>query len=421
MLRKTLLVCGILSSMLYAAMMVVVAQQWPGYSSASQTISELSAIGAPTRSLWLVARRRLHRARDRLRLGRLEIGRSTSVSLRISGGLILGYGSLGLLWPFAPMHLRDALAAGGSTLSDTLHIALSSVTVLLMFFAIGFGGAAFGKRFRAYSAATLVILLTFGVLTFFDAPRVAANLPTPWIGVWERVNVGVFLLWIVVLAIVLLRREERAAEIGRGAASAPPRVDGQVSRGFEPVREAFVDNFARRHELGGACCAYPPWRDRRRSLGRQQKQADRRALGAEHDGGRPLRHQRAGCDDARRRPLAWMARLRGTRLRVLAGVRAARQGAHHRTPAPGTPGRTVRHQRTSRPEHRRRSRSPGRGAGAPEARVGTWHAAGVPRADARVLRGRAVAAGRPEAPQPRTILPGRDRIAAWPGPVSPFA
>jgi CubicO group peptidase (beta-lactamase class C family) len=33
-------------------------------------------------------------------------------------------------------------------------------------------------------------------------------------------------------------------------------VDGQVSRGFEAVREAFADNFAQRFELGGACCAY---------------------------------------------------------------------------------------------------------------------------------------------------------------------
>jgi CubicO group peptidase (beta-lactamase class C family) len=33
-------------------------------------------------------------------------------------------------------------------------------------------------------------------------------------------------------------------------------VDGHVSRGFEAVREAFADNFARRGELGGACCAY---------------------------------------------------------------------------------------------------------------------------------------------------------------------
>jgi hypothetical protein len=33
-------------------------------------------------------------------------------------------------------------------------------------------------------------------------------------------------------------------------------VEGHVSPGFEAVREAFADNFARRGELGGACCAY---------------------------------------------------------------------------------------------------------------------------------------------------------------------
>ena len=33
-------------------------------------------------------------------------------------------------------------------------------------------------------------------------------------------------------------------------------VEGHVSPGFEMVREAFADNFANRHELGGACCAY---------------------------------------------------------------------------------------------------------------------------------------------------------------------
>src|SRR5262245_26406633 len=33
-------------------------------------------------------------------------------------------------------------------------------------------------------------------------------------------------------------------------------IEGQVGRGFEPVREEFADNFTRRGELGGACCAY---------------------------------------------------------------------------------------------------------------------------------------------------------------------
>jgi CubicO group peptidase (beta-lactamase class C family) len=33
-------------------------------------------------------------------------------------------------------------------------------------------------------------------------------------------------------------------------------VEGHVSAGFEPVRDAFEENFGRRGEVGGACCAY---------------------------------------------------------------------------------------------------------------------------------------------------------------------
>jgi len=34
------------------------------------------------------------------------------------------------------------------------------------------------------------------------------------------------------------------------------RIEGQVSAGFEAVRNAFAENFVRRYELGGACCVY---------------------------------------------------------------------------------------------------------------------------------------------------------------------
>ena len=33
-------------------------------------------------------------------------------------------------------------------------------------------------------------------------------------------------------------------------------VEGRVAAGFEPVRDAFAENFTRRGELGGACCAF---------------------------------------------------------------------------------------------------------------------------------------------------------------------
>jgi CubicO group peptidase (beta-lactamase class C family) len=39
-------------------------------------------------------------------------------------------------------------------------------------------------------------------------------------------------------------------------ASSRIRIEGQVSAGFDAVRDAFAENFSRRHELGGACCVY---------------------------------------------------------------------------------------------------------------------------------------------------------------------
>jgi hypothetical protein len=214
MARRSLLVCGILSSLLYVAMTIFVAMQWETYSSASQTISELSAIGAPTRSLWAVPGAIYTVLVTAFGWGVWKSARRIR-ALRIAGGLILAYGALGVLWPFAPMHLRETLAAGGGTLSDTIHLVLASVTVLLMLLAISFAATAFGTRFRVYSLATLAILTAFGALTFLDAPRIAANLPTPWIGVWERINIGVFLLWVVVLATTLLRVKDAAAATDR--------------------------------------------------------------------------------------------------------------------------------------------------------------------------------------------------------------
>ena len=202
--RKLLLACGIAASLLYGAMIWVI--RYEGYSPISQTVSELSAWGVSTRPLWMV----LGSLYDALMIA-FALGVWASASgkrtLRMVGGLLLAYGLLGLAWPFASMHQRQVLAAGGGTLADTGHLVLAGVTVALMFAAMAFGAAAFGTRFRIYSIATIVILLAFGALTSSNASRVAANLPTPWAGLWERINIVVFLIWVVVMAVVLLRTQ----------------------------------------------------------------------------------------------------------------------------------------------------------------------------------------------------------------------
>jgi len=214
--RKALLVCGVASSLLYAAMIWGI--RYEGYSPISQVPSELTAIGAPTQALWA-------------RLGWIYTVLITAFgigvwksaggnrALRLVGGFILAQASLALLWPFAPMHQREVLAAGGGTSSDTLHQVLAAVTVFLMFLAIGFGATAFGKRFRLYSIVTIVVLLVFGGLTFLEAPRLEMNLPTPWIGLWERINISVFLLWVVALGAMLWRTGSAHREIAGGGTS----------------------------------------------------------------------------------------------------------------------------------------------------------------------------------------------------------
>jgi hypothetical protein len=202
MARKTLLVCGIASSLLYVAMTALLAWRWPQYDSWSQTISELSAVDAPTRPMWV-----LPGVFYTVLIALFGCGVAWSAGpnrrLRIVGWLILAYGSLGLVWPFAPMHLREVLAAGGGTVSDTMHLVLAAVTVVLMLVALGVGGLALGPQFRAYSFVSLIVLGICGALTFGEAPQVAVNGPTPWIGLWERINLGVFLVWIIVLAVAV--------------------------------------------------------------------------------------------------------------------------------------------------------------------------------------------------------------------------
>jgi len=206
-LVSVLLICGIVASVLYFAMNVFIPLQWQGYSFASQVISELSAIDAPTRSLWVP----LGVAYGVLMLafgwGVWVSGRGNR-PLRIAGALIFIYSIIGLAWP--PMHQREVVAAGGATLTDTLHIVWSIAWVVFMLAAIAFGAFALGKGFRRYSIATLAILVAFGVLTGLDAPKLSTNLPTPLIGVWERIQIGVVIVWEMVLAIALLRMQRAA-------------------------------------------------------------------------------------------------------------------------------------------------------------------------------------------------------------------
>jgi hypothetical protein len=96
-----LLFCGILSSLLYVAMNVYVPMQWEGYDIASQAVSELSAIDAPTRTLWV----QLVIPYTILAIGfgcGVWMSAGGSRALRVVGGVFIADGVIAPFWPPLP-------------------------------------------------------------------------------------------------------------------------------------------------------------------------------------------------------------------------------------------------------------------------------------------------------------------------------
>jgi pimeloyl-ACP methyl ester carboxylesterase len=203
MWRSTLLKCGIVAAVLYTAMTLFAGMLWDGYSAGSQTISELSAIDAPTRALW-VALGTVYTVLIFAFGWMVWKSAPPNRALRLVGVLLMLHGVFGAFWP--PMHQRVVLAATGGTLTDTLHVVWAGVTGLFFVLETGVGAAALGKRFRLYSIVTMAIGLACGAITGTYTSQIQANLATPWVGVWERISTIAYMLWLAVLATALLRR-----------------------------------------------------------------------------------------------------------------------------------------------------------------------------------------------------------------------
>lgn len=205
-LQRILLICGIVSSVLYLAMNIVVPMMAHQYSVTSQTVSELSAIGAETRYLWVALA---------IPYGCLVIAFGFGVwlsagkqnLLKAVGFLLIFNSFVGFFWP--PMSLRG----DPPVLADALHIVFTGVVVMTFILEMIFAAAAIGGAFRIYSILSIIVLGVFGALTGLEAPRIMVNLPTPMIGVWERISIGSYILWIAVFATVLLRRESQGRAV----------------------------------------------------------------------------------------------------------------------------------------------------------------------------------------------------------------
>src|SRR5437762_8743894 len=112
MVRKVLLVCGILAALLYVGSDILAALSWEGYSYTAQSVSELRALGAPTRT-FLVPILTLYSVLEIAFALGMWLTAGPKRSLRITAGLLLALGVLDLTAYFFPMHLREEISQTG--------------------------------------------------------------------------------------------------------------------------------------------------------------------------------------------------------------------------------------------------------------------------------------------------------------------
>jgi hypothetical protein len=206
-IQKALLVCGVIGPLLKVGTDLLAGNLWDGYNFTSRSISDLSAIGAPTRSLVVP----LDLIADVLLIAfALGVWRLAGGNrwLRVTAVMIFGNAAFLFIGIFFPFHLGEAM----STFPNTMNTIVIGISVLFLLLATGFGAAAYRNWFRLFSIGIFLLFLAGDIWATRHTPFVLAGQRGPLVGVQERTMLYSYLLWVLVLAVFLLRQERVLAQ-----------------------------------------------------------------------------------------------------------------------------------------------------------------------------------------------------------------
>jgi len=201
--------------------------QWEGYSFRDQTISELGAIGAPSRVVFTVLLLLVYGLMLAFGVGVWKAsGRNRR--LKVVGGLIVGVAVLALtVGQFAAMRMRGTEQG----LAGALHLVEGMVAMLMVFSSMGIAATALGRRFRLYTIATIVLVLGFGAWSTLEVSQVEQGLATPWLG--SSPTILTFML--PFLRAVRCGRAPPAAVTASTSATAPGLSSGRSCLSLGPL------------------------------------------------------------------------------------------------------------------------------------------------------------------------------------------
>jgi hypothetical protein len=195
MLRRILFSFGMAAVLVYVVTVILGGILRPGYNHLSMAVSELIAAGAPNKTLldalfiaynlflivfaWVVG---------------MSV-RSDGRPLAVAGAVILAaVGLLGLVMTlFFPMDPRGSPTTSAGTVHLVLASLLSLGSILSIVF-LTFGGKE-RDAFWFYSMASFILVFLSGAFA-----AVSAAQGSPFLGLAERITIGLFLQWVAGLS-----------------------------------------------------------------------------------------------------------------------------------------------------------------------------------------------------------------------------
>ena len=191
--------CGILAPIVFVLALIVFSLLTPNYSNLTNAISELGALGAPYALAWNVV--------GFILVGVLIVAYAWGLHMGIHpepGAIIVpllvgisGIGSIGL-------GIFPAEAGFRPSTQTTLHFVMVSVNylpfILVAFiFAFRLKGDPYWKRWMLFS----IVMGVLAIASFFIPRTIPAGLS-------QRIGLGAYFMWVLVMGYALLRRPVRS-------------------------------------------------------------------------------------------------------------------------------------------------------------------------------------------------------------------
>jgi len=204
MLRKVLIYCGIVAPVLYVITAIVGAAVRDDYSHIVNAISELISNGAPNKAILDIVFNIYNALLLAFAIGAYSVLKNFPRLCRISMGIFIAVQVLSFSWGFFPMDPMGAEATFAGTMHNILGGVVALVTIIMpLLMGLGLRRLDGFQDYAKYSFISSAIIFVSGFTGV-----ILAGQGVQLFGLFERITIGSYEVWIFVTAVKLLKTRE---------------------------------------------------------------------------------------------------------------------------------------------------------------------------------------------------------------------